>query len=88
VRYAGAFGTWCRERAMADGRPPRIVVGRDARPSGEAFAQVVIGTLRGMGCDVVDLGQAPTPTVEMAVLRERAAGGVVLSASHHPKSGP
>ena len=83
VRYAGAFGTWCRERALEDGRAPRIVVGRDARPSGDAYAQVVIGTLRGMGCDVVDVGLAPTPTVEMAVLREKAAGGIVLSASHN-----
>ena len=83
VRYASAFGTWCHERATSAGHPPRIVVGRDARPSGEAFAQVVIGTLRGMGCDVVDIGLAPTPTVEMAVLREEAAGGIVLSASHN-----
>ena len=85
ARYAGAFGTWCHERAAAAGRPSRVVVGRDARPSGPACAQVVIGTLRGMGCDVVDLGLATTPTVEMAVLREEAAGGIVLSASHNPK---
>jgi phosphomannomutase len=85
VRYAGAFGTWCRERAEAADRPARVVVGRDARPSGDAYAQVVIGTLRGMGCDVVDLGLAPTPTVEMAVLQERAAGGIVMSASHNPE---
>ena len=85
VRYAGAFGTWCRERAAADGRAPRIVVGRDARPSGDAFAQIVIGTLRGMGCDVVDIGLAATPTVELQVLRENAAGGIVLSASHNPE---
>ncbi|MFB6273117.1 MAG: phosphoglucosamine mutase [Salinibacter sp.] len=85
TRYAGAFGTWCHQRAEAEGRPSRIVIGRDARPSGEAYAQVVIGTLRGMGCDVVDLGLAPTPTVEMAVLREDAAGGIVMSASHNPE---
>ena len=85
VRYAGAFGTWCRERAPAAGQSPCIVVGRDARPSGDAYAQIVIGTLRGMGCDVVDLGQAPTPTVEMAILQEKAAGGIVLSASHNPE---
>ena len=85
VRYAGAFGTWCCERAEAAGRPARVVVGRDARPSGDAYAQVVIGTLRGMGCDVVDLGLATTPTVEMAILQERAAGGIVMSASHNPE---
>ena len=83
VRYAGAFGTWCRERATDAGRAPRVVVGRDARPSGDAYVQVVMGTLRGMGCDVVDVGLASTPTVEMAVLREEAAGGIVLSASHN-----
>ncbi|MCS4100714.1 phosphoglucosamine mutase [Salinibacter ruber] len=85
VRYAGAFGTWCRERANAADRPSRVVVGRDARPSGDACAQIVIGTLRGMGCDVVDLGMASTPTVEMAVLQEQAAGGIVMSASHNPE---
>jgi phosphomannomutase len=61
------------------------VVGRDARPSGEACAQIVIGTLRGMGCNVLDLGLATTPTVEMAVLKEKAAGGIILSASHNPE---
>ncbi len=83
VRYAGAFGTWCRERAAADERSPRIVVGRDARPSGDAYAQIVVGTLRGMGCDVLDVGLASTPTVKMAVLREEAMGGLVLTASHN-----
>jgi Phosphomannomutase len=86
VRYTGAFGTWCRERAEATGHPARVVVGRDARPSGDAYAQVVIGTLRGMGCEVVDLGLAATPTVEMAVLQEGAAGGIVMSASHNPET--
>jgi phosphomannomutase len=85
TRYAGAFGSWCRERAAANGQAPRVVVGRDARPSGEAFAQIVIGTLRGMGCDVVDVGMAATPTVEMAILWENAAGGIILSASHNPE---
>ena len=85
VRYAGAFGSWCRERAESEGIPARIVVGRDARPSGEAYAQIVIGTLRGMGCEVVDLELASTPTVEMAVLRENAVGGIVMSASHNPE---
>ncbi|WP_103020415.1 phosphoglucosamine mutase [Salinibacter altiplanensis] len=85
VRYAGAFGTWCRERADSTEQPSGIVVGRDARSSGDACAQVVIGTLRGMGCDVMDLGMASTPTVEMAVLQEHAAGGIVISASHNPE---
>lgn len=83
VRYAGAYGTWCCERTVVDDRPPLVVVGRDARPSGEACAQILIGTLRSMGCDVLDVGLAATPTVEMAVLQEGAAGGIVLSASHN-----
>lgn len=84
VRYAGAYGTWCYERAQEANRDPLIVVGRDARPSGEACSQVVVGTLRGMGCDVLDVGLASTPTVEMAVLQNDAAGGLILSASHNP----
>jgi len=83
VRYAGAYGSWCRKRADATGRDPLVVVGRDARPSGDAHAQIVVGTLRGMGCDVLDLGLTPTPTVELTVLQEEAAGGIVLSASHN-----
>ena len=85
VRYAGAYGSWCYERAAQTNRPPLVIVGRDARPSGEACAQVVIGTLRQMGCNVLDVGLAPTPTVEMAVLQENAAGGIILSASHNPE---
>ena len=87
VRYAGAFGSWCAERSdgATGSERPLVVVGRDARPSGEACAQIVIGTLRGMGCNVLDLGLATTPTVEMAVLKEKAAGGIILSASHNPE---
>jgi len=85
VRYAGAYGTWIRERSKEARRDPVVVVGRDARPSGPACAQIVIGTLRGMGCTVVDVGLATTPTVEMAVLRQNAAGGIILSASHNPE---
>ena len=86
VRYAGAYGSWCRERAETQPRRPLIIVGRDARPSGEACAQIVIGTLRNMGCDVLDVGLAATPTVEMAVLQEKAIGGIILSASHNPEN--
>lgn len=85
VRYAGAYGTWCRSRFQDEDTNPAVVVGRDARVSGSACSQVVVGTLRGMGCDVIDLGLASTPTVEMAVLQADAAGGVVLSASHNPE---
>jgi len=85
VRYAGAYGTWCRRRAATLERDPVVVVGRDARPSGDSMAQIVTGTLRGMGCHVIDVGQVPTPTVEMAVLSKNAAGGLILSASHNPE---
>lgn len=83
VRYALAFGTWCRQR----NREPRgcIVVGRDARISGEVCAQIVTATLRTLGIDVIDAGLACTPTVAMAVLFEKAMGGVILSASHNPE---
>ena len=84
VKYAGAFGTWCRRRADAAGQEPVIVVGRDARVSGPVCMQIVAATLRSAGCDVIDAGLSPTPTVEMAVLAEKAAGGIVLSASHNP----
>lgn len=86
VRYASAFGTWAKRRAVEENRPPVVVVGRDARPSGPMCMSIVMATLQGMGCDVVDAGLATTPTVEMAVLEENAAGGVILSASHNPES--
>ncbi len=86
ARYASAYGTWIRQRAATVEREPVVVVGRDARTSGPVCAQIVIGTLRAMGCDVIDVGLAATPTVEMMVLLEAAAGGVILSASHNPES--
>jgi phosphomannomutase len=85
VRYAGAYGTWVRQRAAVEERKPVVVVGRDARTSGPVCAQIVMGTLRGVGCDVIDVGLATTPTVEMAVLHHEAAGGLILSASHNPE---
>lgn len=84
AKYAGAYGSWCQSLYHKKGAP-LVVVGRDARTSGESFGQIVIGTLRGMGCDVLDLGMASTPTVEMAVLQQGAMGGIILSASHNPE---
>ena len=81
VRYAGAFAAWCRENT--DGKPV-IVIGRDARVTGPICSQIVASTLMSSGCDVIDAGLATTPTVEMAVLREGAAGGIIFSASHNP----
>ena len=85
VRYAGAYGSWIVEHAATVGRDPVVILGRDARTTGPMCAQIVSGTLRGVGCDVVDVGLATTPTVEMAVLQRKAAGGIILSASHNPE---
>lgn len=84
VRYAGAYGTWCRRRADAEGREPVVIVGRDARVTGALCARLVVSTLQSTGCHVVDADLATTPTVEMAVIGENAAGGIILSASHNP----
>jgi phosphomannomutase len=86
VRYASAYGSWVVEHAPTVGRDPVVIVGRDARPTGPMCTQIVCGTLRGMGCDVIDVGLATTPTVEMAVLQQKAAGGIILSASHNPEA--
>lgn len=83
TRYTAAFATLMR-RSADPGRKPAIVLGRDARISGAMVADLVRGTLVGMGIDVVDLGLATTPTVEMAVPGEGAIGGIILTASHNP----
>jgi len=83
VRYSLAFGTFCLKQSHH--LPRRIVVGRDARVSGEVCSQIVIATLRSLGFEVVDVGLSPTPTVAMAVLFEQARGGIILSASHNPE---
>ncbi|MXY08153.1 MAG: phosphoglucosamine mutase, partial [Rhodothermaceae bacterium] len=83
VRYSLAFGQFCLNQS--NDLPRRVVVGRDARVSGEVCMQIVASTLRSIGIEVVDAGLAPTPTVAMAVLFEKARGGIVLSASHNPE---
>jgi len=81
VKFTSAFAT-----LIAKGSENRtLVIGRDARLSGEMLNNLVIGTLTGMGFDVIDLGLSTTPTVEMAVTHEQAAGGIILTASHNPK---
>jgi len=82
VRYAAAFGAWCRQQSR--GGKPLVVVGRDGRTTGAVCARLVTATLQAAGCDVVDAGLATTPTVAMGVLEARAAGAVILSASHNP----
>ena len=83
VTYAAAYGTWVKQQR--DKENYRVVVGRDARISGEMIQQLVMQTLVGLGIHVVDLGLSTTPTVEMAVALEHADGGIILTASHNPK---
>ncbi|MBK8289578.1 MAG: phosphoglucosamine mutase [Flammeovirgaceae bacterium] len=79
VKFAAAFGSWIKSR-----KGKKIVIGRDARPSGEMVSQLVSATLQGLGLDVIDLGLSTTPTVEIAVTAEKAGGGIILTASHNP----
>ncbi|MDR2929257.1 MAG: phosphoglucosamine mutase [Cytophagaceae bacterium] len=83
VRFTSAYGVWLK-RQSGDKRL-RVVVGRDARISGEMVKNLVIGSLQGVGIDVIHLGFATTPTTELAVIRESADGGLILTASHNPK---
>jgi len=87
VKFTAAYSVWAKRQAIANGHTDRIkiVIGRDARISGAMVQQIVVGTLVGMGADVVDIGLATTPTVEMAVVGEKAQGGLVITASHNPK---
>jgi len=81
VKFTAAYGTWlCRNTENR-----KVVIGRDGRISGEMVKNLVVSTLTGLGIDVVDLGLSTTPTVEIAVKMENAAGGIILTASHNPK---
>ena len=80
VKYASAFGAWVLQQS----KKKTIVIGRDARPSGDMVSKLVTNTLMAMGIDVVDLGLSTTPTVEMAVPQEKAGGGIIITASHNP----
>ncbi|MEY3368569.1 MAG: hypothetical protein RI973_1724 [Bacteroidota bacterium] len=81
VECSAAFGQW----VLQQGNTPRIVIGRDARISGAWMQQLVVQTLLSLGIDVTDLGLSTTPTVEMAVPREKAGAGIILTASHNPR---
>jgi len=83
ARFTAAYATYIKTNKTTDSK--KIVVGRDARISGEMVNQLVVGTLMGMGFDVVNIGLATTPTTELAVTMEKAAGGIILTASHNPK---
>lgn len=83
VKFTSAYATLIRRTATVDSN--KIVVGRDARVSGEMVKNVVCGTLMGMGFDVINIGLASTPTTELAVTMAGACGGIILTASHNPK---
>ena len=83
VMYGAAYGTWVKQQHQKESY--RVVVGRDARISGNMIQQLVINTLVGLGIDVINLDLSTTPTVEMAVMMEHADGGIILTASHNPK---
>ncbi len=81
VKYTAAYGTWLTQQ----GNGRKVIVGRDGRISGQMVQGLVVSTLNALGLDVIDVGLTTTPTVEMAVLFEKAAGGIILTASHNPK---
>lgn len=83
VRFTAAYATYIRQNKTTNSN--KIVVGRDARISGQMVNEIVTGALLGMGFDVVNIGLATTPTTELAVTMESATGGIILTASHNPK---
>lgn len=83
VKFASAYGTWLKTASNTE--KLTVVIGRDARLSGEMIQNLVVSTLVGLGIDVIDLGLSTTPTVEIAVPMEKADGGIILTASHNPK---
>lgn len=80
VKFTSAYGAW----VISETNNPKVIIGRDARISGEMVSKLVAATLQGMGIHVVDLGLSTTPTVEFAVPLENAGGGIILTASHNP----
>lgn len=84
VKYASAYGTWILNQSE-QGADISVIIGRDARISGPMISSIVSATLVGLGINVIDLGLSTTPTVEMAVTHYKAAGGIILTASHNPK---
>ena len=82
VKFTAAYGSWLLQQ---NNKNRKVVVGRDGRISGYMVQQLVVSTLIGLGIDVVDAGLSTTPTVEMAVIWEKAAGGIIITASHNPK---
>jgi len=82
VKFTSAYGIWNRRQNLESNK---IVVGRDARLSGQMVENIVVSTLVSLGFDVINIGMATTPTTEVAVIMEKAAGGIIITASHNPK---
>ena len=83
VKFTSAFGTFLQQRG--GGKRLTLVVGRDARLSGAMVDRLVVGTLQGLGIDVIETGLSTTPTTEMSVIDHHADGGIIITASHNPK---
>ena len=83
TRFTAAFGAYVRSTTSGEGKP-RVIVARDSRTSGPMFVHAVISALQSVGCDVIDIGLAPTPTALFAIRHHQAAGGIVVTASHNP----
>ncbi len=86
ARYAAAFGVWAMNGRRETGKGKRavVVVGRDARTSGPMLQAAAVAGLQSVGVDIVDIGLTTTPTIQLAVEHHRAAGGIILTASHNP----
>lgn len=83
VKYAAAFGQWLKKNTQ---NKPKIIIGRDARISGEMIDMIICGTIIGLGIDIINIGLATTPTTEMAIINEKANGGIIITASHNPEN--
>jgi len=84
ARFAAAFGAWAAKEAGSRTGRAKVVLGRDSRVSGPMFHRVVVSALQSVGCDIIDIGMVPTPTVQLAVEHHHAAGGLAITASHNP----
>jgi phosphomannomutase len=82
VKFTAAYGSWLLQK---NNNHPKVVLGRDGRVSGSMVQHLVANTLIGLGIDVIDLGLSTTPTVELAVMWEKASGGIIITASHNQK---
>ena len=83
ARFTSAFGTWVLKSSKS--KKTKVVIGRDARISGEMVRGIVVSSLNALGIDVIDLGLSTTPTVEVAVTHLKADGGIIITASHNPR---